>query len=77
MYRWYKSKYFSSPNDIIRSAKKNLWKTLHEGETTSKAAAAKFFRKILKRKKIPNEDFNLCEAEIPLDEIFKSIFSNK
>ena len=36
-----------------------------------------FLEKIPKRKKIPNEDFNLCEVEIPLDEIFKSIFSEK
>ena len=42
-------------------------------ETTSKAETTEFFSKILNRKKIFNEDFNLCEAETSLDEIIKSI----
>ena len=40
---------------------------------TSKAAATEFVCKIPDRKKISNEHFNLCEAEISLDEIIKSI----
>ena len=34
---------------------------------TSTAATTEFLSKILNRKKISNEHFNLCEAEIPLD----------
>ena len=29
---WYKSQYSSSPKDILKSEKKNLWKTLHQGD---------------------------------------------
>ena len=39
------------------------------------AATTEFVCKILNRKKISNEHFNLCEAEISLDEIIKSINS--
>ena len=42
---------------------------------TSKAAATEFVCKIPDRKKISNEHFNLCEAEISSDEIIKSINS--
>ena len=42
---------------------------------TSKAATTEFVRKIPNRKKIFNKDFNLCEAEISLAEIEKSINS--
>ena len=45
----------------------NLW--------TSTAATTEFVCKIPNRKKISNEHFNLCEAEISLDEIIKSINS--
>ena len=38
---------------------------------TSTAATTEFVRKIPNRKKISNEHFNLCEAEISLDEIIK------
>ena len=40
---------------------------------TSTAATTEFVCKIPNRKKISNEHFNLCEAEISLDEIIKSI----
>ena len=40
---------------------------------TSTAATTEFLWKIPNRKKISNEHFNLCEAEISLDEIIKSI----
>ena len=39
------------------------------------APTTEFFSKIPARKKISNEDFNLCEAEISLDEIIKSLNS--
>ena len=42
---------------------------------TATAATTEFVSKIPNRKKIFNEHFNLCEAEIPLDEIIKSINS--
>ena len=42
---------------------------------TSTVATTEFLSKILNRKKISNEYFNLCEAEISLDEIIKSINS--
>ena len=44
-------------------------------ETTSKAATTEFLSKIPNRKKISNEDFNLCEAETSLDEVIQSINS--
>ena len=40
---------------------------------TSTAATTEFVCKIPNKKKISNEHFNLCEAEISLDEIIKSI----
>ena len=40
---------------------------------TSAAATTELVCKILNRKKISNEHFNLCETEISLDEIIKSI----
>ena len=46
-------------------------------ETTSKAATTEFLSKIPNRKKMSNENFNLCEAETSLDEIIKSINSPK
>ena len=42
---------------------------------TSTAATIEFVGKIPNRKKIFNEHFNLCEAEISLDEFIKSINS--
>ena len=44
-------------------------------EQTFTAATTEFVRKIPNRKKISNEHFNLCEAEISLGEIIKSINS--
>ena len=72
---WHKSNYSSSPEDILKSAKKRKKKKekLYTKETTSKAATTEFLSKIPNRKKISNEDFNLCEEEISLDEIIKSI----
>ena len=61
----YKSKYSSSPKDILKSATKIKRKTLHQGDNfqTSKAATTEFLTKISNRKKISNEDFKLCEEE--------------
>ena len=42
---------------------------------TSTAATTEFVWKISNWKKISNEHFNLCETEISLDEIIKSINS--
>ena len=44
-------------------------------KSTSAAATNEFVCKIPNRKKIFNKHFNLCEAEISLDEIIKSINS--
>ena len=54
----------------------NLQKKFIKNSTpkkTSAAATTKFLSKISNRKKISNEHFNLCETEISLDEIIKSI----
>ena len=42
---------------------------------TYTAATTEFLSNIFNRKKISNEHFNLCEVEISLDEIIKSINS--
>ena len=65
-----KSKYSSNPKDILKSAKK-LWKTLHQANF----ATTEFVSKIPNRNKISNERFNLCETEISLEKIIKSINS--
>ena len=61
---WHKSKCSSSPEDILKSReKKREREKLYTKETSSKAAATVFLSKIPNRKKISNEDFNLCEKE--------------
>ena len=60
--------------DILKSAKKYIYKKLYI-KRTSTAATTEFVGKIPNRKKISNEHFNLCVAEISLDEIIKSINS--
>ena len=65
-----KSKYSSNPKNILKSAKKKM--KLYT-KWTSTAATTEFACKIPKRIKISNEHFNLCEAEISLDEIIISI----
>ena len=67
-----KSKYSSNPKDILKSAKKIM--KLYT-KWTSTAATTEFVCKIPNRKKKSNEHFNLCEVEICLDEIIKSINS--
>ena len=49
--------------------------TASDTKQTSTVANSEFLSKIPNRKKISNEHFNLCEAEISLDEIIKSINS--
>ena len=68
------SKYSSNPEGILKSAKKKK-KNFYTKETTSKATTTEILSKILNRKKISKEQFNLCEAKISLDEIIKSINS--
>ena len=74
-----KSKYSSNPIDIFKSAKKEekSYEKLYTKETTSKAPTTEFLCKISNRKKIFNEQFNLCEAKISLEEIIKSINSQR
>ena len=57
---------------FFKSAKK-IMKLYTKG--TLKAAATEFVCKIPSRKKKSNEHFNLCETEISLGEIIKSISS--
>ena len=58
--------------NILKSAKKMM--KLYT-KWTSTAATTEFVCKIPNRKKISNKHFNLCEAEISLYEIIKSINS--
>ena len=67
-----KWKYSSNPKGILKPEKKIM--KLYT-KWTSTAVTTEFVCKISNRKKISNEHFNLCEAEISLDEIIKSINS--
>ena len=49
--------------------------TASDTKQTSTVANSEFLSKIPNRQKISNGHFNLCEAEISLDEIIKSINS--
>ena len=53
----------------------HLQTTASDTKETSTVATNEFLCKISSRNKISNEYFNLCEAEISLDEIIKSINS--
>ena len=64
-----KSKYSSSPLNILKSEKKKKIKLCTK--CTTRAATTEFVWKIPNRKKISYENVNLCEAEISLDEIIK------
>ena len=67
-----KSKYSSNPMNILKSVKKKKIKKMKlYTKYTSTAATTEFVWKILNRKKISYQHFNLCEAEIFLDEIIK------
>ena len=53
----------------------HLRTTTSDTKQTSTVATTEFLSGIPNRKKISNEHFNLCEAEISLDEIIKPINS--
>ena len=53
--------------------KKKHYEEFYTKETTSKAVTTVFISKIPNKKKISNEQFKLCEANISLDDIIKSI----
>ena len=59
-----KSKYSSNPMNILKSAKKIM--KLYT-KWTSTAATTEAVFKIPNIKKISNEHFNICEAEISID----------
>ena len=68
------SKYSSNPKGISKlQKKKRNYQNFYIKETTSKAATTKFISKIRNRKKISNDQFNLCEVKISLGEIIKSM----
>ena len=56
---------------------KKLYGTVYTKEATSKAATTEFLNKNPHRKKVTNEQFNLCEAKLSLDEIKKIINSQE
>ena len=64
-----KSKYSSNPKDILKSGKKKKSYEKFYTKRTFTAATTEFFWTIPNRKKISNEYFNLCEAEISLKSI--------
>ena len=66
-----KSKYSRNPMNILKFTKKEKNNMKLCTKCTSAAATTKFVWKIPNRKKISYEHFNLCEAEIFLDEIIK------
>ena len=67
-----KSKYSFNSEDIFKYSEK-IYEKLYTKKTTSKAATTNFFSKICNRRKIYNEQFKLCEAELSLGEIMKTI----
>ena len=68
-----KSKYSNNPKSIFKSSKKFY----ESKKPTSKAAMTEILTKISSRRKVSNGKFNLCEAKISLDEIIKSINSQR
>ena len=71
-----KTKYSKNPKDILKSAK-NFYENLYTRGNISRDAINELLNKIPISKKISNEYFNLCEAEISLDEIIEAINSQK
>ena len=69
-----KSKISSNLQDIVKSAN-NYYEKIYTKEATSNDSTSKLFSKIPNRRKMSNEQCNLCEARISLDEIVKSINS--
>ena len=66
-----KSKYSSNPMNILNSAKKkkNIWNSTPSA--LPQLLLVNLFGKFLTERKIFAEHFNLCEAEIVLDETIK------
>ena len=71
-----KSKYSNNSSEILNSAK-NFYKNLYTRDKVSKSAIEELLNKIPPNRKVSQEDFKLCEAEISLDEITKAINSQK
>ena len=71
-----RSKFSRNLNHILQSAK-NFYENLYTRWNVSKSAIDELLNKIPTNKKISNEHFNLCEAEISLDEIIKGTNSKK
>ena len=71
-----KSKSVSNTKDILTSAKK-FYDKLYTKENVSESAMNDLLAKIPNHKKISNEHFKLCEAEISLDEVTEAIKSQK
>ena len=57
------------------SNRQKIYEKYYTKETTSKLATTEFISKIPNKKKIANEQFNLCDAKISLDETIKSVTS--
>ena len=71
-----KTKYSNNLKDILKSAKK-FYENLQTRGNISRDAIDELLNKIPNSKKISNEYFNLCEAEISLDKITEAINSQK
>ena len=71
-----KNKYSNNPQDILKSAK-NFYKDLYTRGNISRDAINELLNKIPNSKKISMDQFNLCEAEISLDEIINAINSQR
>ena len=69
-----KSKYSNNSSEKRNSAK-NFYKNLYTRDKVSKSAIEELLNKIPPNRKISQEHFKLCEAEISLDEITKAINS--
>ena len=63
-----KSKVSDNPKDILNSAKK-IYENLYTKEEIFQSAINELLNKIPLNKKISNEHFRLCEADISLEEI--------
>ena len=71
-----KTKYSNNPKDILKYAK-NFYENLYTRGNISRDAIDELLNNIPNSRKISNGYFNLCEAEISLDEIIEAINSQK
>ena len=69
-----KSKVSDNQRDILNSAKK-FYENLYTKEKISQSVINKLLNKLPINKKISNEHFRLCEAEISLDKVLNAINS--